>query len=593
MTQRLSRQGVCHPWYAPLLFLILLVGSLAPLSAQIQFTDESARIARPGSQWYGVSLADIDRDGDDDILFVGWTSILLLRNDGDLNFTDITTSAGIGMVSPSANVGLFADVDNDGWPDLFIGGIGYRNRLYRNLGNNTFQNVTAGSGIDSTAAVATAAFGDIDQDGRVDLAIATAGSDLLYRNITSGDSLRFDDVTSRAGTAGNAGTIPMQVTFVDYDHDGRQDMFFVHDGLDQSRLYRNTGSFPFVNVAGTANIAQVGRGNSMGVSWFDYNNDGWEDAYVTRIDSAGLFRNNGNGTFTDVAGATGCDTNGMAWGVVCDDLDNDGDEDIFIANRSGYGGKHPLALLYQNNGGVFANITHQAGTAFRRDASGVASGDLDNDGRRDLVITDVSSGGKNILLRNTSVSGHWAAFRLVGTTSNRSAIGARVRVVAGGISRVRSVRAGNSYASQSTSIVHVGLGTATVIDTLEVTWSPGYVQVFTGVPVDRRHDLVEGSSISLAPETVADDRTGAFSVSAYPNPFNPTTTISVHLHKAGPVRLDVTDVLGRMVSVVADENAEAGERRYGFDASRLPSGIYFCRALFEGQVQTVRLLLTR
>ncbi len=584
-----------HPFRcAPLLLLPLLlaifVGSAA---AQLSFVDESARIAKPGAQWYGVSVCDYDRDGDEDILFVGWTAIRLLRNEGGLTFTDVTDSAGISMVSPSANVGLFADVDNDGWPDLYIGGIGFRNRIYRNLGNGRFRNVSAGSGLDSTASVATAAFGDLDHDGRVDLALATGGLDLLYRNISSGDSIRFQNVTSSAGVAGGSGTIPMQVTFIDYDHNGTQDLFFVHDGFDQSRLYQNLGTFPYANVAGAAGLAQVGRGNSMGVTWFDYNGDGWEDAYVTRIDSAGLFRNNGNGTFTDVAGSTGCDTNGMSWGVVCDDLDNDGDEDIFIANRSGFGGKHPSALLYRNDEGTFTNVTREAGTSIRLEASGVASGDFDHDGRRDLVVADISSSGKNLLLRNTSAGGHWAVFRLQGTSTNRSAIGARLRVVTGPIGRVRTVTAGSSFASQVSSVIHVGLGEATLIDTLEVIWSPGNAQVFTQLPVDRRHDIVEGASLTGAPVDGKRAIPDRFEISCYPNPFNPATTFVLRVPYPSHVRLEVNDLLGRTIAVMADEKVEAGERRYGLDASRLSSGVYVARAIASGRVSSLKLILVR
>jgi hypothetical protein len=572
------------------LLLAIFVGSAA---AQLSFVDESARIAKPGAQWYGVSVCDYDRDGDEDILFVGWTAIRLLRNEGGLTFTDVTDSAGISMVSPSANVGLFADVDNDGWPDLYIGGIGFRNRIYRNLGNGRFRNVSAGSGLDSTASVATAAFGDLDHDGRVDLALATGGLDLLYRNISSGDSIRFQNVTSSAGVAGGSGTIPMQVTFIDYDHNGTQDLFFVHDGFDQSRLYQNLGTFPYANVAGAAGLAQVGRGNSMGVTWFDYNGDGWEDAYVTRIDSAGLFRNNGNGTFTDVAGSTGCDTNGMSWGVVCDDLDNDGDEDIFIANRSGFGGKHPSALLYRNDEGTFTNVTREAGTSIRLEASGVASGDFDHDGRRDLVVADISSSGKNLLLRNTSAGGHWAVFRLQGTSTNRSAIGARLRVVTGPIGRVRTVTAGSSFASQVSSVIHVGLGEATLIDTLEVIWSPGNAQVFTQLPVDRRHDIVEGASLTGAPVDGKRAIPDRFEISCYPNPFNPATTFVLRVPYPSHVRLEVNDLLGRTIAVMADEKVEAGERRYGLDASRLSSGVYVARAIASGRVSSLKLILVR
>lgn len=593
-TRKISRQGVHRTRCAPLLLLPFLLAAIAsPAAAQLSFVDESARIAKPGSQWYGVSVCDYDRDGDDDMLFVGWTAIRLLRNDGSLTFTDVTAAAGISMVSPSANVGLFADVDNDGWPDLYIGGVGFRNRIYRNLGNGTFRNVNVGSGLDSTASVATAAFGDLDLDGRVDLALATGSFDLLYRNVSSGDTIRFQNVTSSAGTAGGSGTIPMQVTFIDYDHNGTQDLFFVHDGFDQSRFYQNLGTFPYANVAGTAGIAQVGRGNSMGVTWFDFNGDGWEDAYVTRIDSAGLFRNNGNGTFTDVAGATGCDTNGMAWGVVCDDLDNDGDEDIFIANRSGFGGKHPPALLYRNNGGMFTNVTREAGTSIRLEASGVASGDFDNDGRRDLVVADVSSQGKNLLLRNTSSGGHWAAFRLHGTSTNRSAIGARLRVVTGQVSQVRTVTAGSSFSSQVSSTVHIGLGSATAIDTLEVSWSPTKVQTFTQLTVDRRHDITEGGTISAASTKELPTIPRTVRLRAYPNPFNASTTVELQLDIGQDVVIELFDLLGQPIEQIEVGHRPAGSHRWRITADRWSTGCYVVRATTASEVQTLPLLLLK
>jgi hypothetical protein len=283
----------------------------------------------------------------------------------------------------------------------------------------------------------------------------------------------------------------------------------------------------------------------------------------------------------------------MAWGVVAEDFDNDGDEDLFIANRSGFGGRQPLSQLYRNDGGIFTNVAAKAGAAFRREASGVASGDFDNDGRRDLVVTDLASGSKNLLLRNTSAAGHWAAFRLEGRTTNRSAVGARLRVVAGGRSQVRTVTAGSSYASQVSSTLHVGLGTSSEIDTVDIRWPSGSSQLFTRVSVDRVHALVEGGSLTGMDADQKPSVPRSFLLRAYPNPFNSATIVELDLGERQDLRIEVYDVLGRRQATMHEGSLSAGTHRWPFHAGGLPSGMYLLRAVTAGEVRTVRMLLVR
>ena len=301
--------SLCVAVLCPALFM---VGPAAGES--LSFTDASAGVATIGVA-RGVAVADYDGDGWDDVyvsVVDGVSSLFRNRQDG--TFEDVGARAGVAVQGKSA-VALWGDVDGDGRPDLFVGQRwGSVNRLFLQNEDGTFRDEGSVSGIDRRARVATAAFGDFDNDGKLDLFLATLASpDLLYRGAPGESDAFFVDITEEAGVAGLSSSTPMQATWVDFDRDGDLDLFAVHDGYSvESRLYRNDGRLPLVDVAPEANIASVGVGYSMGVAWGDVDGDGWPDAYVTRIDTGGLYRNNGNGTFRDVAIESGAARNG--WG---------------------------------------------------------------------------------------------------------------------------------------------------------------------------------------------------------------------------------------------------------------------------------------
>ncbi|GIV60179.1 MAG: hypothetical protein KatS3mg043_1268 [Rhodothermaceae bacterium] len=574
--------------FRPGLFLLgfVLLGTGAAGGQAITFTVLSETAGLAPVTGYGVAVTDYDGDGWEDLLVTtAGGSVKLFRNEGNLTFSDRTVDAGLG---PGGRyfVPLWGDVNNDGHPDLFLGrkseGI---NRLFRNNGDGTFTDVTETAGIAPEADVAAATFGDFDGDGYIDLFLAVdRAPDLLYRNRSDLGDIRFEDVTGRAGVAGPP-SVAMQATWIDYNHDTRPDLFAVHDGNVESRLYVNEGFLPLRNVARETGIADVGAGNSMGIAWGDFDGDGWEDAYVTRIGRGGLYRNN-HGTFEEVAVARGADRNGMSWGVVFADLDNDGDLDLFIVNTSGY--DESKSFLYVNENGHFTDRAAAAGAALHLDAYGLATGDFDRDGRLDLVI---GAGEGLRLLHNTTVpAGHHLTVRLEGRTTNRMALGTRIEVVAGGRTHVRTVSGGDSFCSQSSPTLHIGLGPATRVDTLRIFWRSDLVQTETNLNVDAHYTFIEpGEPTGIEPEPLP----GPFRLDPnYPNPFDTSTVLSFTLPYPLHVTLTVFDLLGRPVATLVDAPRPPGPHRVLFEPGELPGGIYFYR-LQAGSFTATRPLVRR
>lgn len=564
---------------------LLSFATVAGASAQsIKFEDRSAAAGiETAGGGHGVAVADYDGDGWEDIyLAASEGRSVLLRNLGEGRFEDLTMVAGVGVAGNAVNP-LWGDIDNDGDPDLFVGVRSYEgdsSRLFLNTGNGKFVDVIDEINLDPVAVIGSAAFGDYDNDGRIDLFLATREShDRLYRN-GNGKPASFQDMTGTSNIAGLANAIAMQATWQDYDKDGDLDLFAVHDGNLGSRFYQQAGGFPpFSDVSLHAGI-QVSR-SSMGIAWGDFNNDGWPDAYITNIDQGNLFKNNGDGTFEDVTASTGTGLNGMSWGTVFADFDNDGDEDLFIGNTSDFDGRP--SFLYENRAGVFVNIASDAGAALSTNTYGVASGDFNNDGRVDLFVAD--EGGKNKLLINmTPAPGNWVTFKLEGVEHNRMAIGATLRMVAGHHLFFRTVQGGGSYCSQSSTIVHAGLGNVSRIDTLEVDWGGGVKQAFINVPVNKRLEIQEGADIAVGREKDREvaDLFGLKSV--YPNPFHTYASIEFMLDRARHTRVKVFDVLGREVATLVDGFLASGQHRFKLSGDRLNAGVYIVRFEAEGHV---------
>jgi len=498
----------------------------------------------------GVALFDYDSDGDVDIYFLNGAPLkgtkvdappknALYRNDGNWTFTDVTDRSGLGDTGYGLGVAV-GDYDNDGDPDVYLNNYG-PNVLYRNNGDGTFTDVTKKAGVANGHQVGAGAnFLDMDADGDLDLFVSNyvgftydnhkiiyqAGrpaysgpadypptSNNLYRN--NGDGT-FTEVSAASGIGKHKGT-GMGTVCLDFDNDGDTDIYVANDGLGNF-LFRNdgTGKFEEVGLASGAGYDLNGDAqSSMGIGCGDYNNDGWIDLYVTGYQGelTALYKNLGSGSFDDVtrlAGAGAGTVPHVNWGNEFVDFDNDGDRDLFIANghferearevadSASY--LSPNILLMNTGDGKFVNVSDKSGSGLQVKlcSRGAGFDDLDNDGDIDVVILNWKE--RPTILRNDSPGGnHWLQVRLRGTKTNRSGVGARVKVTAGDLVQVDEVHSGRGYQSHYGTRLHFGLGKADRIDRIEVRWIGGGVDVLKNVRADRLVTIAEGSAPAAKP----------------------------------------------------------------------------------------------
>ena len=331
-----------------------------------------------------------------------------------------------------------------------------------------------------------AAWADYDNDGDLDLYIINfERRNILYRN--NGDGT-FTDVTEEAGVGHNG--MSLQPIWFDYNDDGLLDLFVATD-FGISPLYRNNGDGTFTDVTEEAGLLKYGEG--MGVDVGDFDNDGDLDIYVTNYDENYLWRNNGDGTFTDVAEELGVDDDNTGMGVHFFDFDNDGDLDLYITNGfMGESAKKSFKqknVFYVNNGdGTFTELTEKAGLVNEAVGRGAAFGDYDNDGDVDIYVINVDS--PSILYRNeVGNRSNWLIIRTVGTISNRDGIGAKVKVIAGNLIQIQTVISGSSYLCQNSLQLEFGLADHTMVDEIEIIWPSGIVQ--------RLHDISANQIITI------------------------------------------------------------------------------------------------
>ncbi|MDX1419085.1 MAG: FG-GAP-like repeat-containing protein [Rubricoccaceae bacterium] len=589
------------------LLAALLLG--APAAAQPNFTDVTEGDLLSTVVSWGASWVDYDGDGDPD-LFVSRQSTTggnaLFRND-DGTFTLADAGALTDASTPGSLGHTWADYDNDGDLDVYtVGGwISGAGHLFRNDGG-TFVVVD-----EAPVAPAddnrgwSAAWGDYDADGLVDLVVAhpagfVGASQLnhLFHNEGGGAFARVTD--GPIVTDFDPYTVP---SWSDYDLDGDLDLF-IGSGpangvtIAPDNLYENDGTGTFTRIT-TDPIATDPRDGQV-MNWVDYDNDGDLDLYVTNYagkPTNDLYRNDGGGVYTAITDSPlVTDTGGFGLANTWGDLDNDGDLDLFVT--TGGGG---LDRLYTNEGGgVFTRVEDQPPAADATTTSGATLGDYDDDGDLDLAVTSQASTGPGTrLYRNDLANGNaWVKVRLRGRDSNRSALGAIVRATAtiNGASRtqLREVSAQNTFNGQNSLTVHVGLGDATTVDELEITWPSGQVDTHAGLAVNATYNAVEGQGIApVAAEPGAPEEAATTLSPAAPNPFTHTTTLRYTLAAPAAVRLTVTDVLGRTIAVLVDGEQPAGAHAVRLDAADLPSGLYLVRLTHPGGTNAQAITLAR
>jgi len=533
-----------------------------------------------------LSWGDYDQDGDPD-LFAAWgigTGSHLFRNDGPGTFVELTGSALTGL--PIARVGAWADYDNDGDLDIFVGMDKSPCKLFRNDGGDVFVDVTPPA-IALSEGMTSAGWADYDLDGDVDLYqviydgwSSPTATNHLVRN--DGDGA-FTDVTSGAVALRGPCT---SVAWGDYDNDGDPDLYIC--GWTQ-KLLRNDGSV-FTDV--TPGWIAEGFGFFRSAGWADYDNDGLLDLMGTNYGAgAGLYRNLGGGAFADstsVLRALHNNAETMALG----DVDNNGyiDMNVIAADTSGQ--------LLCNFGQFFlSGITVTLGEPPNVPGAVTASlVDYDLDGDLD-IFAGGGAGGGTLFQNDGQQLNHWVRIRPHGVASNRSGIGARVRVVAGGRQQIREVSASTRKNSGDPLEPWFGLSDAATIDTLEIRWPSGTVDVSTDVAADRSIIVTEGTGISGVPVPRADSR--VFLYPSYPSPSGHYATIRFYLSSTERVGLEIYDVAGRRVRKLIDGvPLDSGVCTMvwdglGEDGARVAAGVYFCRLQAAGEVQTTKIVIVR
>ena len=496
---------------------ILLISCICPKIAvsQVAFTDvtSTANVGN-NSRGLGAAWGDYNNDGFLDIYVSNYNDVnVLYKNNGDGTFSNVASSAGVNDDSTGIDI-AWGDYNNDGFLDLYLvndvgAGYGAKNLLYKNNGDGTFTNIAGEAGVSSRGYGLCAAWADYDNDGLLDLYVTNNAhsifcngqSNKLFRN--KGDGT-FDDITETAGVGEKGNS--MGVAWCDYDNDGDQDfcvLNFASPYLDDpegnpSVLYQNNNGI-FTDGASLSGIEHNDGGH--GVAWGDYDNDGDMDLYISNNSallslspqrfSSGknvLYRHNNDGTFTDVTDAAGVGSTLTSTEVTWVDYDNDGDLDLHVVNGGIQGNQS--SILYENNGdGTFQNVASTVGIQNTGPGEGATWGDYDNDGDLDLYVVNYNQSNK--LYRNNGDSNHWIIIKPVGTTSNRAGIGARIEVTTGTSTQIREVDGGSGFCSQDSLWVHFGLGSNERIDTLKIKWPGGKVQTLSNITTDQILPITE------------------------------------------------------------------------------------------------------
>jgi len=442
--------------------------------------------------WNGAWV-DYDNDGWEDLFVTDkneQASNQLFRNEGNDSFTQ--TSSGVLFNNPAKTVSsVWADINNDGFLDAFtVNATGKRSSLYLNNGNGSFTELT-NAGIDiHPEYFHGAAFADFDNDGFVDLIITNffpTRFHQLYRN--NGNNTFSLTTNTPVTTVSERAMAPL---LADYDNDGLVDIFIPNGNDRPNSLFRNLGAFQFEKI--TEGTIVTDAKNSVGAAWGDYDNDGDLDLFVANASGQhnDLYQNNGNGTFTKVTQSIVVQQGGHSHGVAWMDVDNDSDLDLFVSNDQGPN------YLYMNDGtGTFTRKLDESIAGDIGKAYGTAWADHNKDGFLDAMIF-THDNDQNKLFCNNGNTNHWINIKLVGNYSNKAALGAKVKIKAGGIWQTREILPISGFGSQHSIRAHFGINDAQSIDSLIVFWPSGHEQVITsGLTIDAFTTIVEESSKQL------------------------------------------------------------------------------------------------
>ena len=557
----------------------------------------------------GTAAADYDNDGYHlDIFVVGDGGLpnALYHNNGDGTFTDVAVEAGVAD-TPRGRGCVWFDYNNDGWSDLYVTCAG-PDYLFENNGDGTFTDVTQQAGVANEKHGTNPAIADYDHDGWLDIYIANWGrapsllnpnpapkTNVLYRNRGDGS---FEETTETAGVGDDG--IAWGAIFFDYDSDTWADLFVANDhGPD--KLYRNKGDGTFQDISEQSGIVTEVNGKptgAMGLCVGDYDNDTDLDLFITNYDADLLWRNNGDGTFTNVAEAVGVANEGVGWYASFIDYDNDGWRDLYVVNGDvDNSQKTNRNRLYQNQNGVFVDRADALNVTADAVGRGATAGDFDNDGDVDLYIVNNT---RNTLLQNDvgSDANRSVKIRLRGTESNRDGVGTRVAITVDNRVQTQELICGTGFLGSDSPELEFGIPSDPQIGSVILTWPSGITETYQLSFHENVYIFTEGEALTVAVEPHEKRHTTWGKIRAaevfqnYPNPFNPETWIPYRLSESADVQITIYAQNGELIREFNLGYQPRGERTLYWDGKNqdgetLASGIYFYQFRAD-DVQSVR-----
>lgn len=562
-----------------LLFLFILSTQL--VFGQVEFRNDEPTLFDQETI-YGLSILgpsisffDFDQDGWDDITIPASENndFQFFKNvNGNFQAIDL----GITSNNTQARHAIWVDMDNDGDHDFFAtSDLGYL-WLYRNEGNNTFTNITDTSGLpDIDIPYWGSSWGDYNNDGILDVFISIRDADQLQGNLLyqgNGDGT-FIDTTTSAGIDAT-GYITFCSSFFDYDNDGDQDIYTANDKcITPNTLYRNNGDGTFTDVSIESGTDLYM--SAMSTTIDDFNNDGWLDIYVTNfyppfeedvtVGNAYLL-NNGDGTFTNIALENGTRFDSIGWGTVCIDALNNTYKDLYVSGSvDGEDGRLSSAL-YLNDG--LGNYTITTNTGIEDDhfiSYSNALGDIQNDGLQDIVVINANNAPISLWNNISTTTNNWLKLTLEGTASNKMGIGSKIKVGVGDNVYYGYTLCGEGYMNQNSNAKFFGLGDATTVDYIEVTWLSGMIDRIEDLDVNQTLHIVEGSNPLTIDEFTIND------ITLYPNPATNAIHFT-HPENQQEIAISIMDIQGK---VIKKQHFDTTIQEQTINISNMASGVYF------------------
>ncbi|MEP0263044.1 FG-GAP-like repeat-containing protein [Dokdonia sp.] len=572
--------------------MLILVFTVS--EAQVFFDEKSEDLGLSNSSWGtdgnenfggGISFFDFDNDGWDDLTVSSNTGLPVKFYKNNNGTFELINLSGINDELFETKSVQWVDFDNDGDYDFFATSNQSTgdNRFYENIGNLTFVNITDASGLSNPGHKSFGgSWGDYDKDGFLDLFLVSRFFDsdskfnTLYKN--NGDGT-FTDVSITANLI-QENSLSFCSSWIDYDNDGWQDIYISNDKIqNENILYHNNGDGTFTNVAEAAGAAIAI--DAMSTTIGDYNKDGWLDIYVANTQEGNAFlKNNGDGTFIDVAYENGTLFESVAWSSVFLDADNDADLDLYVSASVTNVDSGQLSAAYYDNDG-FGLYTIPENIGLEEDVSisyGNAIGDVDNDGKYDIAVLNCLP--DNIFLwKNESVhENNWIKVKLEGTESNRQGIGSFIELSVNGEKQYNYTLCGEGYLGQNSSYEFFGIGIATQIDYIKVRWLSGQVDIIYNPEINSHLTMIEGEN-PLGVDSFEEER-----IVVSPNPSSSIIQIT-GLRNYVQGTLKIIDVSGRITQIIKIDTPDMM-----VDITRLKAGLYIAQ-MDHGELSTHKKIL--